>query len=448
MSPIIPLSQSMTYREIFTMGHLLMSEKERLRKAMMEMVSQGRVTLKQASIQCQISYRHAKRLYREYRVKGDAGLVHQARGRKSNRKHPHREKIIARYQERYEGFGPTLASEKLAEDDSLIVDHNTLRNWLLEENLWRKVRKRSSHCQRRECKEQFGELVQMDGSIHDWFENGEYHCLLNMVDDATSKTLSHLESGETTRNVFLTMRNWIERYGIPLAVYVDFKNVYISPKNISHFQRACEKLGIRIIKAHSPQAKGRVERNHAIYQDRFVKELRLKNVKTIEGGNALLEGGFVDDLNQKFEKQARNPESAHRPLGEIDLNQIFCWEYERQVQNDWTFSFKNKIYQIKKPYGSTVRPKVKIQVRKHLDNSTSVWHKNENLPIKEILARPEVIKLKIIKENPMSYSERGKLSKLHSNWANSNSTLYEATSGSEEQYISKAYKVSRRLARS
>ena len=286
----------------------------------------------------------------------------------------------------------------------------------------------------------------MDGSIHDWLEEGRHRCLLNMVDDATTKTFSHLESGETTRCVFLTLWKWIERYGIPLALYVDFKNVYVSRKNICHFERACKKLGIRIIKAHSPQAKGRVERNHAVYQDRFVKELRLKKIKTVEGANEVLESGFIDKLNQKFERLARNPQSAHRPLNGIDLNQILCWEYGRQVQNDWTFSFQKIYYQVKKPYGCTVRPKVQICVRKHLDGSISAWYKDEKLAIKALDARTKLIEIKIHEKDVVSFSERGKLSKKKSPWNDSNHAIFKVPTTSGSEFISNTYKVGRRFA--
>lgn len=223
--------------------------------------------------------------------------------------------------------------------------------------------------------------------------------------------------------------------------------MYVSPKNICHFERACLKLGIRIIKAHSPQAKGRVERNHAVYQDRFVKELRLKQVKTVDKANEVLDGGFIDKLNLKFEKLARNLESAHRPLNEIDLNQVFCWEYKRQVQNDWTFSFKNKCYQIKKPYGCTVKPKVNIYVRKHLDGSISAWYKNEKLLITELAKRPQVVKLKTPKNNVISFSERGKLGKQQSPWSNSNGAIFKIPSTSRGEYMSSnSRKTSRRFA--
>jgi transposase len=421
----------MAYREKVSMGgHLVMSEKERLCMSIMKMVSQGRFTLKQAAEQCQLSYRQIKRLYRRYKAEGDAGVVHQARGQKSNRKHPHREMIIARYKERYEGFGPTLAAEKLQEDDQLYVDHDTLRGWLLEENIWHKQRKRSPYRRQRERYAQFGELIQIDGSIHDWLEEGRTRCLLNMVDDATGKTLAHMESGETTRCVFLVIWKWIERYGIPLAFYVDLKTVYVSKKNtttFSHVEKACKKLGIRIIRAYSPQAKGRVERNHGVYQDRFVKELRLKKIKTIDGANMILENGFVDKLNMKFEKIPRNSLSAHRPLNDIDLNQILCWEYERQVNNDWTISFQNKIYQIEKSYGDLVRPKAKVFVRRHLDNSISAWYKEKKLSVTLLDSRPKNLpKAKVI-DVTYSVSASARANKAKTPWSKFNPNWLKKT---------------------
>lgn len=374
------------------MGLLLMSDKERLIKALMEMVVQKKLKLGKVAKQLEISYRQAKRIYRRYKENGDAGLIHKRRGQTSNRIHPHKEAIITRYMEKYEGFGPTLAAEYLFDEDGYDINHETLRRWLLSAGLWQRQRKRSPYRSRRECRAQFGELLQIDGSIHDWLEVGYNVCLLNIVDDATTTTLSRLDTGETTRVIFLALWQWIEKYGIPLAIYVDRKNVYVSPKDksFSHVQVACKKLGIRIIKAHSPQAKGRVERNHSVYQDRLVKELRLRGIKTVDAANGVLDNGFTDKLNAKFAKIARNPESAHRPLNDIDLNQILCWEYERQVQNDWVFSFRAKYYQIAKAYGSCVKPKVKIAVREHLDGTISAWYNEEKLAIKIV---PNRIKL-------------------------------------------------------
>jgi hypothetical protein len=410
------------------MGLLLMNDKERQYKALLEMVRLKKITLKLASNQLGISYRQAKRLYRSYKAGGDAGLVHKARGRISNRRCSHRDAIIARYKERYEGFGPTLAAEYLAED-KLAIDHETLRRLLLLNHLWTRQRKRSPYRRQRKCRAQFGELVQIDGSIHDWLEEGCHYCLLNMVDDATSKTNAHLESGETTRGVFRVIWQWIERYGIPLAFYVDLKTVYVSPKDasFSHVEKACKKLGIRIIKAYSAQAKGRVERKHGVYQDRFVKELRLKKIKTIEKANAVLHNGFVDKLNQKFEKPARNPQSAHRPLGDTELNQILCWEYERKIQNDWTFSFMSECYQVERESSCIVKPKNKILVRRHLNGTTSAWYKSHSLVITLLEKRPKPLEEQKISVVPMSASAAGKIGRHRSPWGKFNPNWFKKT---------------------
>jgi transposase len=395
-------------------GLLLMSDKERERKAIMEMVKAKKLKLTKAAKQLEVSYRQAKRIYKKYLESGDVGLVHKNRGKPSNNNHPQREQILSRYKERYAGFGPTLAAEKLIED-GFYVDHETLRRWLIQENLWIKQRKRSPHRQRRAPKEQFGEMLQIDGSFHDWFENETQPCLLNFVDDATTTTMSRLEEGETTRGLFRLLWKWIETYGIPLSVYVDLKSVYVGCKSdgFSHFRSALDKLGVKLIKAYSPQAKGRVERNHGVYQDRFVKELRLKEAKTIECANQVLIGGFYDELNRKFAKPAANSKDAHRPCtGE--LNQILCWEYSRQIQNDWTISFRNQCYQIHKTYGVGIKPKSTVTVRVHLDDSVTVWYKNHPLSIEKLDKRPEKIKEKTTRTN--SPSQAGKRGTRNSPW--------------------------------
>ena len=378
------------------MGYLTMSTKERQLKVLLEMVNRQKLSLKMVSEQIGLSYRQLKRIYKRYKNKGDEGLVHRSRGRVSNRRHPDQALIIERYQSQYEDFGPTLAAEKLL-TEGFIVDHETLRRWLIMHGLWCKKRRRLPYKQRRERKAQFGELVQMDGSIHDWFENGKLNCLLNMVDDATGKTLSRLEAGETTEGVFRLLWSWIEHYGIPLALYVDLKALYVSPKegNFSQIENACKKLGIRIIKAYSAQAKGRVERNHAVYQDRFVKELRLKNIRSIQEANELLESYFIDELNKRFEKPARNPQSAHRACEGIDLNQMLCWEYSRQLQNDWTFSFEGCYYQVKKPVGYSLYPKARLYIRRHLNGEVSAHHQDQILAIQMLLEKPLQTKVDI-----------------------------------------------------
>jgi len=163
-------------------------------------------------------------------------------------------------------------------------------------------------------------------------------------------------------------------------VHTSSPEVYVEPEWLTHFSKACKKLGIEIIKAYSPQAKGRVERNHAVYQDRFVKELKLRKIYTIEGANQLLSEGFINQLNEKFAKPAREDEDAHVPLYGHDLDQILCWEHERQVKNDWTIQFERQCYQIEKSKTVAVYAKQKILVRRHLDNTLSLWHKGQRLP--------------------------------------------------------------------
>jgi len=402
------------------MGNLIMSDKERQLKALLEMVRLKKLKLGQVADQTGYSYRQVKRRYGRYKAEGDAGLVHAARGRSSNNKHPHRALIIQLYTQKYEGFGPTLASEKLLEDDGYDVNDETLRHWLLQEGLWCKVRKRSPYRKRRERKAQFGELIQIDGSIHDWFGIGNKSCLFNMIDDATGINMTYLDTGETTRGIFTLLWRWIAKYGIPLAVYVDLKNTYIGPKELSYFQRACKKLGIRVIKARSPQAKGRVERRHAVYQDRFVKELRLKNICTIDAANELLINIFDDVISNKFGVAACNTASAHRALEQVDLNQVICWEYKRQVQNDWTFAFASKHYQVDRKHSALVKAKTNICVRRHLDGTVSAWYEGTKLSTEQIAQRPTKVVEKKVNLQAKTRSEYSKISKLNSPWSVNN----------------------------
>ena len=370
-----------------------MSEKERSRKGILSKVAEKYITLSEASKQMRVSYRQAKRIWSRYKRQGDQGLIHGNRGNKAvghGYTLEFKEGVLTRYQSRYEDFGPTFASEKLAKD-GYEVGRETLRKWLIENRLWKKRRKRKAHRKSRDRRACFGELLQMDGSIHPWF--GEVHgekCLLNLVDDATTTTLSLLANGETTEIVMLVLKAWIERYGIPQSIYVDLKSVYIGPKELSVFEKACKRLGIEVIPAHSAEAKGRVERNHAVYQDRFVKELKLAEITEVEAANRLLMESFVDELNEKFAKEPLSQQDAHAPLLDIDLDQVLVWHYKRQLQNDWTISFKGKCYQIfdeKKE----LRAKQDVDVKVHLDGKISISFK-ETILKHLVVNKPEKAK--------------------------------------------------------
>lgn len=404
-------------------GHLIMSEKERIRKAVLSKVQEKYIGLSEAAAQMRVSYRQAKRIWKRYKEEGDIGLIHKNRGNSAvghGFSDDFKEKALKLYAEKYDGFGPTLAAEKL-EKDGYLLCRETLRTWLLKNGLLSPLRKKRPHKKRRLPRECFGELIQIDGSIHPWF--GEEHgkqCLLNLVDDATTTTLSLMADGETTQIVMLVLKKWIEKYGIPQAVYVDLKSVYIGPQELSIFEQACERLGIEVIKAYSPQAKGRVERNHAVYQDRFVKELKLQGITNVALANQLLTESFVDELNAKFAKKPLSPKDAHAPLAGLDLDQVLVWRYQRQLQNDWTISFSGKHYQIvdKK---KLLRAKQKLAVVIHLDGRMSISDKGEDLVYFEV-AKREKIKKELIPAECLTWKKRmaGIASKKASPWGQYN----------------------------
>jgi hypothetical protein len=233
----------------------------------------------------------------------------------------------------------------------------------------------------------------MDGSHHPWFgPDHDRACLMNMVDDATGKTMGLMAGQETTAAAMGLLRRWIETHGVPVALYTDKKNVYLTDRAptleeqlageepLTAFGKACQKLGIEIIPAHSPQAKGRVERSNGVYQDRLVKELALGGITTIAGANALLANGFTDALNAKFAIAPLEAKDFHRPVPKgLDLDDVFCFEATRVVQNDWTVRHENEYYQIHKDNTPLPKPKTKALVRTHLDGRVQLLHKGKPL---------------------------------------------------------------------
>src|SRR2546429_9080214 len=299
-----------------------MSKRELRRVEVLARVRSKQLRLVDAGVLMCVSYRHAKRLWKRYREKGPAGLQHGNAGRRSNRarEQAFRSKVLRLVRKKCGGavgerFGPTLAAEHLVSEDGLRIDAETLRRWMLAEGLWSRERKRRRHRRRRERKEHFGELVQLDGSFHAWLEErGPEGCLIDMVDDATNTTWAQLGKEETIWAVADALRAWIERYGVPLALYVDWKNLYKRPATprerlrgaepITQFGRMCAKLGIAIIAANSPQAKGRVERVHGTHQDRLVKKLRLAPVSNHDDANAYLQEPYITQHNRHYARPA------------------------------------------------------------------------------------------------------------------------------------------------
>lgn len=384
---------------------LIMSKKELERKTLLDAHKFGKLKLTEVALRVGLCYRQTKRLWSNYQKEGDPGLCHKNRGRRPRiAYHPaFRTKILDLYEQKYIGFGPTYASEKLLEDDGISICDETLRLWLRKEGLLPKTRKRKLYRKKRERKPNFGDLLQIDGSIHKWFHDKDEHfCLLNIVDDATGNTLARMHKGETLEVLMHALLSWIGKYGLPKAVYVDLKSVYVSPKSIrdctkdnpngfSRFQRICRQLGIEVIKAYSPQAKGRVERKHRVFQDRLVKDIKLYHLKDVDEVNTYLEDKFLNKINAKFASFNDEIKDSHRdpsPYG--DLQQIFCWTYQGHVRNDWTIIFKGRYYQIKKESYELVKPGTKITVKKHLDGQMYLWFDDQMLNFEQLRAKPEL----------------------------------------------------------
>lgn len=382
-------------------GILTRAEIEMLRAQTLERVEREELSLKDAAQLLLLSYPQTRRLFARFKAEGADGLAHRLRSNPSNRAFDPEVKqaIVKLYTERFPDFGPTLAAEKL----NLLgykLDHETLRRWLIEEGVWEKGRKRSVHRSWRERRPHFGELVQLDGSHHHWFEErGPQSCLMNMVDDATGVTLSLMAEEETTEAAMTLLWKWIETFGIPSALYTDHKNVYVvdeksalraslaGEERLTQFGRACKKLGIILITAHSPQAKGRVERSNQTYQDRLVKELRLAAISEIDSANEFLYGGFLEQLNSKFAVVAKEEEDFHRSAKGLDLASIFCVEEERSISRDWIVRFDNGFYQLKRQ--SKYEPaKGKVFVRKYLNSELHFNYRGEDIAYEKLPQKP------------------------------------------------------------
>src|SRR5680860_906814 len=323
------------------METLLMSLTERDRLAMFRRVEQGQMSLTRAAEQLSISYRQAKRLWKRYRQIGDAGLVHGLRGQPGNNRHrsdARHQRGIALYGEYYQGFGPTLASEQLAQRHGLVVDHETLRRWLIAERLWKPRRDKRRRHPRRPRRASFGELVQLDGSDHHWF--GEDHprcCLMVMIDDATGLTWARFFEAETTEASMRIFQQWSMRYGLLRALYPDRHSIYrrndkgadeiehrTEKRPLTRFGAAMEELGVALICATSPQAKGRVERANRTHQDRLVKLLALEGITNIESANAYLEQTYLPAHNAKFAVEPADASDVHRPIEADELDAALC----------------------------------------------------------------------------------------------------------------------------
>jgi len=370
---------------------LTMSKKEVTRLEVMQRIEAKRLKQKKAAEMLRVSERHIRRLLRAYRQLGTEGLVSKRRGKPSNNqlKRALKQQAIDLIYSQYPDFGPTLAHEKLTEKHGLELSRETVRKLMIKEGLWKpkKVKKLVVH-QMRERRACLGELVQIDGSPHAWFEErGEKCNLLVFIDDATGRLMElYFTPGETTFSYFAATEQYISRYGIPVAFYSDKNSIFkVNIKNaltgngMTQFGRAMKELEIEIICANTPQAKGRVERAIQILQDRLVKEMRLRGISSIEAANEYA-AEFIVDYNARFAVQPRSSHDAHRLLViNEDLERVFTFQEHRNLSKNLTLQYKNVVYQIQTSRPSYAMRNTPVTVCEDHQGTINILYKGHSL---------------------------------------------------------------------
>lgn len=381
---------------------IIMATQEELKRLnVIHKVLDKTITQAEAAGILNLTDRHIRRMAARITKEGDKGIVHRLRGQPAHNCTLDKVKIKALNLCRniYEGFSPTLASEKLFERDKIKLSRELLRTWFIKEHIAYASRKARPHRNWRERKTHCGQMVQVDGSHHDWFEGrGPWCVLMGQIDDATSKVSAEFHDYEGTLPFMASFKSYVKAKGIPLNVYIDRHTTYKSNKKpsiedeledkepLTQVGRALKELGVEVIFAHSAQAKGRVERLFRTFQDRLVKEMRLRKIKSTEEANAFLKE-YLPIYNKRFSVLAAHSADLHRPLPKgIDLDRVLCKKTEHALRKDWTVAHDNKLYQI----GNNIKTK-KVILEERTDGSMLMRHKGVILKFKEIIARPEKI---------------------------------------------------------
>lgn len=388
-------------------GVLEMSEKERGLAHVIRLVAEKKLKQTEAAKRLGIGRRQVIRLVKLWRKTGDEGLVSKQRGRVSPRRTQaeKREKIERLLREKYPDFGATLAAEKLAELDKITVSHETIRQIQIKLNLWKpKLRQERYIHQPRERRPRFGELIQIDGSPHDWFEGRAPRCNLTVfIDDATSRLMAlHFSPTETTEAYLTALKQYLLAYGIPLALYSDRHSIFrvnakdaISGDGKTEFNRVTDRLNIEQICAHSPQAKGRVERANQTLQDRLIKDMRLKNIASIAEAEAFFPA-FIAAHNKKFAVPAKDKTNAHRPWtgSEKMLDDLLTRRETRTLSKALTFSCAGKIYCVKTDGVGLALRGAKVMLYHFVNGAMEVHYRGRILPctaFKTCLAPPPTV---------------------------------------------------------
>lgn len=375
-----------------------MSRRELDRAQVVGKVVEGRLTQAVAAQMLKLSVRQVKRLCAKLRQDGPRGLAHKLRGRASN--HQLDAKVLetalnALHDPLWDGFGPTFARDKLRELCGVRLGVETLRQLMTQVDLWQPWGRRLKHRGWRERRACVGMLVQLDGSDHDWFEGRGPRCVLVIyIDDATSRILyGEFVKVEDTLTLLRTTRSYLRQHGRPGAFYVDRDSIYVNnapgdEQPMTQFARAMDELGIEIITANSPQAKGRVERGFHTHQDRLVKELRLRGISTMEAANAYLQGDYISQHNARYGVAPRSTLDAHKPLiAGLDLRDVLSIKLTRIVRNDYTIQYFGRWIQLAE--GAGVRPKAEVTVQTRLDGEVRLLYKGLRLKYTPLPGKPE-----------------------------------------------------------
>lgn len=397
----------MTEKDMITMSREESRKLHIIHQALSKKISQtGAASL------INLSDRQIRRMIKRIRKEGDEGICHRSRGMTSNHRIPKKikEKTLKLFREQYNDFNLVHATEKLCEIHGITINDETLRLWLNEAEIPYKKRKVKKHRQRRERRAHFGELVQIDGSHHDWFEGRGPICVfMGYIDDATNTVHGRFYDYEGTMPAMDSMKRYIKRYGVPQSVYLDKHTTYKSwaeptieeqlndQRPMSHFEKSLDELEIDVIHANSPQAKGRVERLFKTLQDRLVREMRLAGVKSVEEANKFLTT-YLPKHNRKFKKQATSDADLHRPaLHSRELDRILCIKEERTVKNDFTIAHDGMLYQIEQATRAR-----KVIVEERLDGTLHITYKGQDLRYRTITTQPA----KATTESPLLLQER------------------------------------------
>jgi len=375
-----------------------MSAKELKRVHVIRQAMDKALRQREASEVLGITPRQVRRLIQRVRAEGDAGLVHRNRGTPSNRRHRPalKAQVLRLYGQHYGDFGPTLAAEKLAERHGITLSAETLRQWLRARGIAHFTRRKRPHRAWRARKAHVGELIQLDGSHHDWFEGRGPRCvLMAYIDDASSRVFARFYAYEGTMPAMDSFRRYVTRYGIPLALYTDKHTTYKSPTAPtveeqlagrmphSQFERSLAELGVAVIHAHSPQAKGRVERLFRTFQDRLIKELRLAGVATLDVANRFV-ATYLPIYNRRFAVPPAQAADLHRPRpASRDLDRSLCLKTTRVLRRDWTVAHHGQLYQIRDNVRAT-----HVQVEERINGTMRLTHHGQPLTYQAIAARP------------------------------------------------------------